>query len=59
MFFGLHPLLQLLTILLRYGTVIGSTFATMFPDKVDRFVLDGIVDPDKFYTSELSYASRE
>lgn len=27
-----------------YGTYIGSTFAAMFPDRVERLVLDGVVD---------------
>jgi pimeloyl-ACP methyl ester carboxylesterase len=27
-----------------YGTNIGSTFAAMFPDRVERLVLDGVVD---------------
>ncbi|KAH8591530.1 Alpha/Beta hydrolase protein [Bisporella sp. PMI_857] len=27
-----------------YGTSIGQTFATMFPDRVGRMVLDGVVD---------------
>jgi hypothetical protein len=26
-----------------YGTFLGSTFASMFPDRVGRFVLDGVV----------------
>lgn len=28
-----------------YGTVLGSYFATMFPDRVDRMVLDANLDP--------------
>ena len=28
-----------------YGTLLGSTYASYFPDKVGRFVLDGVVDP--------------
>ena len=35
-----------------YGTVLGQTFASMFPDKVGRMVLDGNVDADD-YTSLL------
>ncbi|KAG9696321.1 hypothetical protein KCU95_g3505, partial [Aureobasidium melanogenum] len=27
-----------------YGTYIGSTFAAMYPDRVERLVLDGVVD---------------
>jgi pimeloyl-ACP methyl ester carboxylesterase len=29
-----------------YGTFIGSTYAGMFPKRVGRFVLDGVVPPD-------------
>ncbi|KAM0189669.1 hypothetical protein ACHAPA_008774 [Fusarium lateritium] len=32
-----------------YGTVIGATFASMFPDRVGRMVLDGIVDAELYY----------
>jgi pimeloyl-ACP methyl ester carboxylesterase len=28
-----------------YGTLLGATYATYFPNKVGRFVLDGVVDP--------------
>lgn len=35
-----------------YGTVLGSTFASMFPDRIARVVLDGVVDIDKYYTGE-------
>jgi len=28
-----------------YGTFIGATYAELFPDKVDRMVLDGALDP--------------
>ncbi|KAL4784990.1 TAP-like protein-domain-containing protein [Aspergillus varians] len=33
-----------------YGTVIGTTFAALFPDRIERMVLDGVVDADKYYT---------
>ncbi|KAM0755476.1 alpha/beta-hydrolase [Meredithblackwellia eburnea MCA 4105] len=33
-----------------YGTILGATFAAMFPDLVERFVLDGVSD-------SVSYAS--
>ncbi|KAH0137548.1 hypothetical protein KCU67_g15730, partial [Aureobasidium melanogenum] len=29
---------------ISYGTYIGSTFAAMYPDRVERLVLDGVVD---------------
>ena len=28
-----------------YGTLLGATYAVLFPKKVGRFVLDGVVDP--------------
>jgi hypothetical protein len=28
-----------------YGTLLGATYASYFPEKVGRFVLDGVVDP--------------
>lgn len=32
-----------------YGTVLGATFASMFPDRVGRMVLDGVVDAEDYY----------
>jgi len=32
-----------------YGTLLGSTLAALFPDKVDRMVLDGVVNPHEYY----------
>ncbi|KAL1970730.1 hypothetical protein VTN77DRAFT_4374 [Rasamsonia byssochlamydoides] len=32
-----------------YGTVLGATFAAMHPDRVERAVLDGVVDLDSYY----------
>ena len=31
-----------------YGTFLGQTFASMFPDRVGRLVLDGNVDPEDY-----------
>ncbi|RYO83718.1 hypothetical protein DL766_005844 [Monosporascus sp. MC13-8B] len=31
-----------------YGTLLGATFASMFPDAVGRLVLDGVVDADHY-----------
>ncbi|KAI2623133.1 alpha/beta-hydrolase [Hypoxylon sp. NC1633] len=36
-----------------YGTILGATFASMFPDKVGRLILDGVVDADQ-YVDRLS-----
>ena len=30
-----------------YGTLLGSTYAALFPDRVGRLVLDGAIDPTK------------
>ncbi|KAL0067808.1 hypothetical protein AAF712_005248 [Marasmius tenuissimus] len=32
-----------------YGSILGSTFASMFPDKVGRLVIDGVPDPEDYY----------
>ncbi|KAG4437872.1 hypothetical protein IFR05_006632 [Cadophora sp. M221] len=31
-----------------YGTLLGATFAAMFPDRVGRVILDGVVDADHY-----------
>jgi pimeloyl-ACP methyl ester carboxylesterase len=35
-----------------YGTVVGATFASMFPDRVERMVLDGVVDAEQYYDND-------
>ncbi|KAK1222191.1 hypothetical protein PQX77_014975 [Marasmius sp. AFHP31] len=37
---------------LSYGSVLGYTFASMFPDKVERIVIDAIVDPEDYYRTQ-------
>lgn len=32
-----------------YGTLLGATYADLFPQRVDRFVLDGALDPTSSY----------
>jgi pimeloyl-ACP methyl ester carboxylesterase len=32
-----------------YGTLLGATVAAMFPDKMDKVVLDGVVNPFEYY----------
>ncbi|KAJ7259781.1 alpha/beta-hydrolase [Mycena rebaudengoi] len=39
---------------ISYGSVLGSTFATLFPDKVGRLVIDGVLDPDSWYSANLT-----
>ncbi|KAJ7616533.1 TAP-like protein-domain-containing protein [Roridomyces roridus] len=37
-----------------YGSVLGATFAAMFPDKVGRLVIDGVADSENYYAAEWS-----
>jgi pimeloyl-ACP methyl ester carboxylesterase len=32
-----------------YGTILGATVAAMFPDRIDRIVLDGVENPHEYY----------
>jgi pimeloyl-ACP methyl ester carboxylesterase len=34
---------------LSYGTLLGMTAAAMFPDRMDRLVLDGVVNVHNYY----------
>ncbi|KAF4574326.1 hypothetical protein EYR40_005954 [Pleurotus pulmonarius] len=36
---------------LSYGTVLGATFASLFPDRVERLVLDGVVDSENYFAT--------
>ncbi|KIY71878.1 alpha/beta-hydrolase [Cylindrobasidium torrendii FP15055 ss-10] len=33
-----------------YGTLLGATFAAMFPDKIERMILDGVLEGDAYYS---------
>ncbi|KAJ7083181.1 TAP-like protein-domain-containing protein [Mycena belliarum] len=37
-----------------YGTILGATFASMFPDNVGRVVLDGVADAENYFATEWS-----
>ncbi|KAI8625374.1 alpha/beta-hydrolase [Xylariaceae sp. FL1651] len=39
-----------------YGTLLGATFASMFPDKVGRIILDGVVHAD-YYVNPMWMSS--
>ena len=34
---------------MSYGTLLGSTLIAMFPDKVDRALLDGVINAHEYY----------
>ncbi|KAF8816535.1 hypothetical protein BYT27DRAFT_7182119 [Phlegmacium glaucopus] len=34
-----------------YGSVLGATFASMFPDKIERFIIDAVVDSENYYAT--------
>lgn len=42
---------------LFYGTVLGATAAAMYPDRMDKIVLDGVVNLDQYWSGE-SVSSR-
>lgn len=35
-----------------YGTVLGATFAKLFPHRLGRFILDGVADIEDYYSGE-------
>ncbi|KAI5863924.1 alpha/beta-hydrolase [Durotheca rogersii] len=35
-----------------YGTTLGATIAGMFPDKIERMVLDGVQNPHEYYREQ-------
>lgn len=34
-----------------YGTLLGATYATLFPNRIGRMILDGVVEAEDYYTS--------
>jgi pimeloyl-ACP methyl ester carboxylesterase len=35
-----------------YGTLLGTTFAALFPDRVGRMIVDGVVDGEDYYAGQ-------
>ncbi|KAG6848122.1 hypothetical protein H0H93_003224 [Arthromyces matolae] len=35
-----------------YGSVLGATFASMFPENIERLVIDGVVDIEDYYKND-------
>uniref|UniRef100_A0A8H7XK85 Alpha/beta-hydrolase n=1 Tax=Psilocybe cubensis TaxID=181762 RepID=A0A8H7XK85_PSICU len=40
-----------------YGTILGATFAAMFPDKIERMVIDGVADAEDYYALDRHLTS--
>lgn len=34
---------------ISYGTMLGQTLAALFPDRVDKILIDGVVNPHEYY----------
>ncbi|KAF4621975.1 hypothetical protein D9613_009061 [Agrocybe pediades] len=34
-----------------YGSVLGASFAAMFPDRIERLIIDGVVDSENYYAT--------
>ncbi|KAL6404980.1 hypothetical protein AUP68_11819 [Ilyonectria robusta] len=37
---------------ISYGTVLGATTAAMFPERMDKVILDGVVNPFEYYSNQ-------
>ncbi len=35
-----------------YGTTLGVTVAAMFPDRIDKVILDGVQNPHEYYHAQ-------
>ncbi|KAJ7598664.1 hypothetical protein C8J56DRAFT_1000238 [Mycena floridula] len=35
-----------------YGSVLGATFASLFPDRIERLVIDGVVNTEHYYADD-------
>ncbi|KAJ6542151.1 Alpha/Beta hydrolase protein, partial [Mycena vulgaris] len=39
---------------ISYGTVLGATFASLFPEKVGRIIIDGVMDGEAWYSGNIT-----
>lgn len=42
-----------------YGTILGATFAAMFPDNVGRLIIDGVADAPDYYKTQWAISLRD
>ncbi|RGP64967.1 hydrolases or acyltransferase [Fusarium sporotrichioides] len=42
-----------------YSTILGQTFAAMFPERVGHLLLDSVVEPDGYYRGNWASATRD
>jgi len=42
-----------------YGSILGTVFASMFPDNIERLVMDGVLDAEDYFTSLLTTSLRD
>ncbi|KAL0575361.1 hypothetical protein V5O48_006612 [Marasmius crinis-equi] len=39
---------------ISYGTALGATLAAMFPDRIERLILDGVLETNAYYSGDWS-----
>ncbi|KAF9069707.1 TAP-like protein-domain-containing protein [Rhodocollybia butyracea] len=39
---------------ISYGSLLGETFATLFPDRIDRMIIDGVLDGSGWFSNNLT-----
>ncbi|KAJ7474134.1 TAP-like protein-domain-containing protein [Mycena latifolia] len=44
---------------ISWGSVLGATFASLFPDKVGRLIIDGVLDMDGYYHANETFEMKD
>ncbi|KAF7368484.1 AB hydrolase-1 domain-containing protein [Mycena venus] len=44
---------------ISYGSALGATFAALFPDKVERIIIDGVLDVDAWFKANLTISATD